>query len=304
MALPRGHRALPSITAPAADERAAEPGMRILDVPPAAGRPSSGPGAADLPVGGALSAEAALRAVAAAADYRREFGEAPASASSRGAAPSGWGAEVSAPRPATESGSAGTGGGPRADSGASTAGAVHAARQAVQRIARRPRAGLPRATGPATTASFGALPAANDRAGAPGILAIRGGRTDVTSLPVGAAGAAGAVSAARRAAADVVQTALGSLGIEADAGGAPRVPGVARAAEGDGGHSSDAPHMASSSAASAAPVQRLVDGEADEATERSAASDEERVAALMDRLEARILAQIERRGGRYRGMFS
>lgn len=130
---------------------------------------------------------------------------------------------------------------------------------------------------------------------------------------MGASGAAGAVGAARRAAADIVQTALSNVGLEASADGTMR-PGVTHVASGggavstggwDGGgvrHPSDGPR-AGTGASSPAPVQRIAEDERDEA-QPSAAAMQDRLAELMDALEARILAQIERRGGRYRGMFS
>ena len=308
IALPRGSRALPSISAPPVTETASSTGMRILDTP--TGAPARVEGqTGDLPVAGTLTAEAALRAVAAAADFRRERGDetAPTQPPARPASPSSGSAATST---ASAAASATAMSRTASDGPASDAGRTGAApARIIQRLARRARTGLPRASGPSSTVSVGALPPAGSGAAMPGILSARGGRPDVTSLPVGASGAAGAVSAARRAAADVVRTALSGVGLEADESGAMRLGSGARASGGESGsseagsswHASDATYVAPS----ATPVQRAIeDGEQAQRESQSAAEVQERVSELMDALEARILAQIERRGGRYRGMFS
>jgi hypothetical protein len=137
----------------------------------------------------------------------------------------------------------------------------------------------------------------------------------VGSLPVGGAGA-GAVGAARRAAADVVHNALNMAGLS---------PANGNSGGGRAGGSMPTPPWRSGAVTSAVgtpAAQRLIDGSGEDAPDDGGANEDgpdgdgldpqvegptpgyQRLVDLMDALEMRILAQIERRGGRYRGMFS
>ncbi|MEX2447025.1 MAG: hypothetical protein WD734_06765 [Dehalococcoidia bacterium] len=148
------------------------------------------------------------------------------------------------------------------------------------------------------TSADGAMPGAYAA-----ILTGRG--SGVGRLPVGSSGA-GAVDAARRAATDVVQRALSNVGLEAEADGrAPRAGDGASAGASatpvTSWHTSDGTHA---EPATPSPVQRAASDAEKEPEEPDIAQTQERLSDLLDALETRLLAQIERRGGRYRGMFS
>jgi len=156
----------------------------------------------------------------------------------------------------------------------------------------------------------------------------------VTSLPIG--GMAGSVAAARAAASDAARRAVeessatsGSVVSSGNSGGG--ASGFGGSGGFGGGHGG--PHLRRSSVelpsraitaragarsggfGGSEPIQRLVDDEAepelglaDEASgdsdgRRSPAKQEQQLADLLDVLQERILAELERRGGRYRGVF-
>ncbi len=157
----------------------------------------------------------------------------------------------------------------------------------------------------------------------------------VTSLPIG--GMAGSVAAARAAASDAARRAVeessaasGSVVSSGNSGGGTGGFGGGTGGSG-GGHGG--PHLRRSSVelpsraitaraggrssgfGGAEPIQRLVDDEAepelgvaaeasgDSDGRRSPAKQEQQLAELLDVLQERILAELERRGGRYRGVF-
>lgn len=155
-----------------------------------------------------------------------------------------------------------------------------------------------------------------ERPGGPGaarILGPRGGQAgEVAGLPVGGPGAT--VAAARTVAADIVQRALSSISF--DSRGAPDAPARASGATGgspsSGGGTSPSGGPASAHPGSEtlaanvgpAPAQRIVSEQsagAGDLAERGLS--EQQIAAIMQALEDRVLAMIERRGGRYRGTF-
>ncbi len=211
---------------------------------------------------------------------------------------------LAAIRAGAASSGGGAGSGPRGGGDGSLSAA-----DAIQRI-RRGRGELPGSGTPAPATSDG------ERPGGPAVARIlgrRGGQAgEVAGLPVGGPGAT--VAAARTAAADIVQRALSSISFDsrgtADApgrtsagtrgpvssGGEQAQPGARAAGSAD--MDIPAAHMGS------APVQRIV-SERSEAVEGvpERGLSEQQIAAIMQALEDRVLAMIERRGGRYRGTF-
>jgi hypothetical protein len=152
--------------------------------------------------------------------------------------------------------------------------------------------------------------------------AARAQRGDsVSSLPIG--GMAGTVAAARNAARDAVQRAIDDSGI--NDGGSSSGGGGGGSRNGGGSHRRSSAQMPSRALTThvgggfgggfdtAAPVQRTPEDHAPtsppaptnqvEAAQRSPAQQQEQLTELLDVLQARILAELERRGGRYRGMF-
>jgi len=151
----------------------------------------------------------------------------------------------------------------------------------------------------------------------------------VTSLPIG--GMAGSVAAARAAASDAARRAVeetsASSGSVVSSGNSGGGGGFGGSGTHGGPHlrrsSVELPSRAITARAGARsggfgggePIQRLVDDEAepelglaDEASgdsdgRRSPAQQEQQLADLLDVLQERILAELERRGGRYRGVF-
>lgn len=161
--------------------------------------------------------------------------------------------------------------------------------------------------------------------GASSPAAARAQRGDsVTSLPIG--GMAGTVAAARSAARDAVQRAIDDSGIS-DGGSSGGGGGFGGGSRGGGGsHRRSSAQMPSRAITThvggggstgggfeSAPVQRQVSeaemaapaptNQADAGAQRTPAQQQEQLADLLDVLQARILAELERRGGRYRGMF-